>query len=120
MKGKGLLILGIFIVVFMVGGVSANEEVNFGAFLEDYTTYNTNCIKDIQSNYNGGNKIDVENICFIWIEDFGSSFPYFNPPATISNTGEVTLKYNGKNYRVPKVLLSGNHAKIDEWRKKQG
>jgi tRNA (guanine37-N1)-methyltransferase len=26
------------------------------------------------------------------------------------------LKYKGKNYRVPKVLLSGNHKKIDEWR----
>jgi tRNA (guanine37-N1)-methyltransferase len=27
------------------------------------------------------------------------------------------LKHKGKNYRVPKVLLSGNHAKIDEWKK---
>jgi len=27
------------------------------------------------------------------------------------------LKYKGKNYKVPKVLLSGNHAKIEEWRK---
>ena len=27
------------------------------------------------------------------------------------------LKYKNKNYRVPKVLLSGNHAKIDEWKK---
>ena len=27
------------------------------------------------------------------------------------------LKYKGKNYRVPKVLLSGNHKKIEEWRK---
>lgn len=28
------------------------------------------------------------------------------------------LKYKGKNYRVPKVLLSGNHKKIDEWKKR--
>jgi tRNA (guanine37-N1)-methyltransferase len=28
------------------------------------------------------------------------------------------LKYKGKNYKVPKVLLSGHHAKIDEWKKK--
>lgn len=27
------------------------------------------------------------------------------------------LKYKNKNYRVPKVLLSGNHKKIEEWRK---
>ena len=29
------------------------------------------------------------------------------------------LKYRGKNYKVPKVLLSGNHKKIEEWKKKQ-
>lgn len=28
------------------------------------------------------------------------------------------LKYKGKNYKVPKVLLSGNHKKIDEWKKR--
>lgn len=27
------------------------------------------------------------------------------------------LKYKNKNYRVPKVLLSGNHAKINDWKK---
>lgn len=33
-------------------------------------------------------------------------------------TRPEVLKHKGKNHRVPKVLLSGNHAKIDEW--KQG
>lgn len=27
------------------------------------------------------------------------------------------LKWKNKNYKVPKVLLSGNHKKIDEWKK---
>ncbi len=27
--------------------------------------------------------------------------------------------YKGKNYRVPKVLLSGNHAKMDKWKEKK-
>ena len=27
------------------------------------------------------------------------------------------LVYKGKSYKVPKVLLSGNHKKIDEWKK---
>jgi len=27
--------------------------------------------------------------------------------------------YKGKKYQVPKILLSGNHKKIEEWRKKQ-
>lgn len=28
------------------------------------------------------------------------------------------LKYKNKNYKVPKVLLSGNHKKIEDWKKK--
>ncbi|OHA18608.1 MAG: tRNA (guanosine(37)-N1)-methyltransferase TrmD [Candidatus Taylorbacteria bacterium RIFCSPHIGHO2_01_FULL_46_22b] len=28
--------------------------------------------------------------------------------------------HKGKKYRVPKILLSGHHAKIDEWKKKRG
>jgi tRNA (guanine37-N1)-methyltransferase len=30
------------------------------------------------------------------------------------------FKYKGKKYKVPKVLLSGNHAEIEKWRKKRG
>lgn len=29
------------------------------------------------------------------------------------------LEYKGKKYKVPKVLLSGNHKKIEEWRQMQ-
>lgn len=32
-------------------------------------------------------------------------------------TRPEVLEYKGKKYRVPKVLLSGDHKKIDEWRK---
>jgi tRNA (guanine37-N1)-methyltransferase len=35
-------------------------------------------------------------------------------------TRPEVLEYNSKKYRVPKVLLSGNHKLIDEWRKQQG
>lgn len=34
-------------------------------------------------------------------------------------TRPEVLEYMGKKYRVPKVLLSGNHKLIDEWRKQQ-
>ena len=34
-------------------------------------------------------------------------------------TRPEVLKYKGKNYRVPQVLLSGNHAKIDEWKNRK-
>ncbi len=30
------------------------------------------------------------------------------------------LEYKGKKYKVPKVLLSGNHKKINDWRSTQG
>ncbi len=33
-------------------------------------------------------------------------------------TRPEVLKYKNKNYKVPKVLLSGNHRKIEEWKNK--
>jgi tRNA (guanine37-N1)-methyltransferase len=32
-------------------------------------------------------------------------------------TRPEVLKYKNKNYKVPKVLLSGNHKKIEDWKK---
>ncbi|MEX2010405.1 MAG: tRNA (guanosine(37)-N1)-methyltransferase TrmD, partial [Parcubacteria group bacterium] len=29
------------------------------------------------------------------------------------------MEYKGKKYRVPKILLSGHSAKIEEWKKKR-
>jgi tRNA (guanine37-N1)-methyltransferase len=34
-------------------------------------------------------------------------------------TRPEVLKYKNKNYKVPKVLLSGNHKKIEEWKKQK-
>jgi tRNA (guanine37-N1)-methyltransferase len=34
-------------------------------------------------------------------------------------TRPEVFEYKKKKYRVPKVLLSGNHAKIEEWKKKR-
>lgn len=34
-------------------------------------------------------------------------------------TRPEVLKWKGKNYKVPPVLLSGNHAKIEAWRKEK-
>ncbi len=34
-------------------------------------------------------------------------------------TRPEVLEYKGKKYKVPKVLLSGNHAKIEEWKKRK-
>jgi len=35
-------------------------------------------------------------------------------------TRPEVLEYKGKKYRVPKVLLSGNHKLIEEWRSQKG
>ena len=47
-------------------------------------------------------------------ESFGSSghaeYPHYTRPEIV--------KYNGKIYRIPKILLSGNHAAIAAWRKR--
>ena len=32
-------------------------------------------------------------------------------------TRPESIEYKGRKYRVPKVLLSGDHKKIDEWKK---
>ena len=42
---------------------------------------------------------------------FGVGIPTYTRP-------EV-LKHKGKKYVVPKVLLSGDHKKINEWRNRQ-
>jgi tRNA (guanine37-N1)-methyltransferase len=34
-------------------------------------------------------------------------------------TRPEVITYKGKKYRVPKVLLSGNHARIEEWKREQ-
>lgn len=40
----------------------------------------------------------------------GLEYPQYTRPETI--------KYKNKNYKVPDVLLSGNHKKIEDWKKK--
>ncbi len=46
------------------------------------------------------------------LEEKKGSYPVYTRP-------EI-FKYRGEKYRVPKVLLSGNHKKISEWRVKHG
>ena len=44
------------------------------------------------------------------LEEEHGSYPVYTRPEVV--------EYDGKKYRVPKVLLSGNHKKIEEWRKR--
>ncbi|MBU1178750.1 tRNA (guanosine(37)-N1)-methyltransferase TrmD [Patescibacteria group bacterium] len=47
------------------------------------------------------------------LEEIKGSYPVYTRP-------EVFFAPGGKKYKVPKVLLSGNHKKIKEWRVKRG
>ena len=46
------------------------------------------------------------------LEEFNGSFPTYTRPEVFVPPGK-----KGKGWRVPKVLLSGNHKKIQEWRR---
>ncbi len=47
-------------------------------------------------------------------------YPQYTRPEVFSAKGETSPLRGGKNWKVPKVLLSGDHKKIGEWRKKHG
>lgn len=53
-------------------------------------------------------------------ENRGIGIPVYTRPEVFSARGGSASggEYRGKKYRVPKVLLSGHHKKIEEWRKK--
>ncbi len=54
------------------------------------------------------------------IEGVLGNFNSLEESRTASNdvyTRPEAFTYKGRNYRVPKILLSGNHAKIEAWRK---
>lgn len=47
------------------------------------------------------------------LEEVNGSFPTYTRP-------EVFAPQKGKKWKVPEVLLSGDHAKVAEWRKERG
>ena len=51
---------------------------------------------------------------------FGIGVPAYTRPEIFSARGGSAFggKYKNKKYSVPKVLLSGDHKKIEEWRRK--
>ena len=52
----------------------------------------------------------IKNESFSDTKSITKEHPHYTRPEII--------EINGKKYRVPKVLLSGNHKKIEDWRKK--
>lgn len=51
-------------------------------------------------------------------KNLGIKLSKIQTPSLPSYTRPEIIKYKGKKYRVPKVLVGGHHKKIDEWRAK--
>lgn len=49
----------------------------------------------------------------------GLEYPHYTRPEVIEYPFDRLRTGKSKKYRVPKILLSGNHAKIEEWRNKK-
>lgn len=55
------------------------------------------------------------------LEEIKGSYPVYTRPEIFVESREKRVgRKGGRKWRVPGVLLSGNHKKIEEWRKKNG
>ncbi len=82
----------------------ADEEISIGSFVLSGGELPALIVTEAVSRHFPGVLGKTESL-----EEKNGSFPTYTRP-------EV-LEYKGKKYRVPKVLLSGNHKEIEKWRK---
>ena len=89
----------------------ADEEVSIGDFVLTGGEIPAMVLVDSISRFVPGVLGDIESL-----EENKGSYPVYTRPEIIE------IKENGKKKKlsVPKVLLSGNHKKIEEWRRDKG
>jgi tRNA (guanine37-N1)-methyltransferase len=90
-----------------VAGFVADEEVSIGDFVLSGGELPSAVVIDAVSRFVPGVLGKYESL-----EEIKGSYPVYTKPEVV--------KISGKKYKVPEVLLSGNHKKIEEWRKKYG
>jgi tRNA (guanine37-N1)-methyltransferase len=90
----------------LVSGVIKLESLAEESFMKSQILISKSQI-NIKSKIQKHKKLVIGN----WSFGISKEYPHYTRP-------EV-LEYKGKKYRVPKVLLSGDHKKIEEWRKKK-
>lgn len=81
----------------------ADEEISIGDFVLSGGEIPAMILMEVVSRYIYGVLGKRESL-----ESIKGSYPVYTRPEVF------------KNWKVPKVLLSGNHKKIEEWRKKRG
>jgi tRNA (guanine37-N1)-methyltransferase len=85
----------------------ADEEISLGDFVLNGGELAAMVLIETVSRYIPGFLGKIESL-----EEMNGSFPSYTRPA------EFLPKKTGKKWKVPAVLLSGDHKKIEEWRQK--
>jgi len=82
----------------------ADEEISIGDFVLSGGELAAGVLVDAVSRFIPGVLGKLESL-----EEIKGSYQVYTKPEVV--------KISGKKYKVPEVLLSGNHKKIEEWRK---
>ena len=87
-----------------------DEKISIGKFVLSNSELATAIIIDSTTRLLKGALGNKESLTAESFENNSLEYPQYTKPEEI--------KISNKKYKVPKVLLSGNHAKIKEWREK--
>jgi tRNA (guanine37-N1)-methyltransferase len=87
-----------------------DEKISIGKFVLSNSELATAIIIDSTTRLLKGTLGNQESLKAESFENNSLEYPQYTKPENI--------KVRKKNYQVPKILLSGNHAKIKEWREK--
>ena len=88
----------------------ADEEISIGDYVLSGGELPAMILVEAVSRYISGVLGKYESL-----EDIKGSYPVYTKPEMFKSK---IKSQKSKVWKVPKVLLSGNHKKIDEWRKK--
>jgi tRNA (guanine37-N1)-methyltransferase len=87
-----------------------DEKISMGKFVLSNSELATAIIIDSTTRLLKGTLGNKDSLVTESFEDNSLEYPQYTKPEEI--------KIANKKYKVPKILLSGNHAKIKEWREK--
>jgi tRNA (guanine37-N1)-methyltransferase len=87
-----------------------NEKISMGKFVLSNSELATAIIIDSTTRLLKGALGNKESLTSESFENNSLEYPQYTKPEEI--------KVGNKKYKAPKILLSGNHAKIKEWREK--
>ena len=92
----------------------ADEEISVGDFVLSGGEIPAMIVVDAVSRFIPGVLGKNESL-----EEIKGSYPTYTRPEVFSAKGGSTSGGKAGKWRVPKILLSGDHKKIEEWRTKQ-